>query len=349
MVKSLFLKLLSIPYSVVIFIRNKLFDIGLLSQKSFDVAVISVGNLSAGGTGKTPLIEWLLNELSVKYKVAVLSRGYKRKTKGFKIVDLNDTALSVGDEPLQIKNNYPKAVVSVCEKRVVGIENLLKQHADLDFILLDDAFQHRYVKPTYSILLTDKNKLFTNDTLLPHGSLRESRNSASRADAIVVTKCENDLTDSIRTEISNQIKKYSSANVYFSSLQYGDLFLVSNLKETSGISKKTVILCVTGIANAKPLLHQLQATYKEVKHLNFGDHFNYKASDLGRIINNFDNIANPDKAIITTQKDWMRLKSSIPEKILKRVPIYVQPVIGKLDNSSTKEILDLIESYVRKN
>ena len=176
MVKSLFLKLLSIPYSVVVFIRNKLFDIGLLNQKSFNVAVISVGNISAGGTGKTPMIEWLLNELSGKYKVAVLSRGYKRESSGFKIVNLDDTAITVGDEPLQIKNNYQNVIVSVCEKRVVGIENLLKQHDDLDFILLDDAFQHRYVKASCSILLTDRNKLFINDSML-HMAAYENLNT----------------------------------------------------------------------------------------------------------------------------------------------------------------------------
>ncbi|NNC85188.1 MAG: tetraacyldisaccharide 4'-kinase, partial [Bacteroidia bacterium] len=274
MVKSLFLKLLSIPYSIVILIRNKLFDFGVLSQKRFDLPIISVGNLSAGGTGKTPMIECLLEEFSSLKNVAVLSRGYKRKTSGFKLVELDNNVDEVGDEPMQIKNNFPNVTVAVCEERVVGIENLLKQHKDLNLILLDDAYQHRYVKPSYSILLTDKNKLFTNDSLLPHGMLREPRANAKRADMVIVTKCENNMEEKEKEQIRIDIKNYTSANVFFSSLQYAELKLVSKTNDVE-LKNDFEILCVTGIANAMYLVQYLKSRFGKVSHVNYRDHYDF--------------------------------------------------------------------------
>lgn len=344
MVKSLFLRLLSIPYSMAIYLRNKLFDFGVLSQKKFDVPVITVGNLSVGGTGKTPMIEWLLEELSSSSSIAVLSRGYKRKTSGFKMVELNNRVVQVGDEPLQIKNNYPEVSVAVCEKRVVGIENLLSKNNKLNLILLDDAYQHRYVKPSYTILLSDKNKLFTEDSLLPHGTLREPKMNADRADMVIVTKCEYDLSEEDKQLIKKEIEKFSSANVFFSSLQYADLVLVSNVTQVKP-DKETDILCVTGIASANYLVQYLKSIFNTVHHINFGDHHNFNKKEISEIVNNFDNIANNNKAIVTTQKDWMRLQFIFPKEELKRIPIYIQPIKTKLNNS--KEIIELIKRNVR--
>ena len=177
----------------------------------------------------------------------------------------------------------------------------------------------------------------------------ESREILQAEPMLLLTKCENDITDSDKTEIINQINKYSAAKIYFSTLHYGSEIMVSKVIGGYNLSETTEMLCVTGVANANPLLKYLAMKYKSVKHLNFGDHYNYKTSDIQRIINNFDNIANEDKAIITTQKDWMRLKQSIPDQILNRIPIYIQPVKSKLDSSNTREILDLIISYDGKN
>ncbi len=287
----------SIIYDLITGVRNAAFDYGWLPVASFDIPVIAVGNLSTGGTGKTPMIEYLIKHFSTR-KVAVLSRGYGRKTKGYIEVSRDHKAIQVGDEPLQFKKKFKESlVVSVCEDRVEGIRRLLLDHS-LDVILLDDAYQHRYVKASHYILLTDYSQLYYKDYLLPAGNLRESRRGASRANSIVVTKCPADLSAKKQHEIDNRLQLKASQKVYFSTISYAQQAVGANGKLVLDQLKDKEVTVITGIAKPQYFIEYLQAMFT-VEHLKFPDHYNYKASD-------FINLKK-DQIILTTEKDYMRL------------------------------------------
>ncbi|MBN1252067.1 MAG: tetraacyldisaccharide 4'-kinase, partial [Bacteroidales bacterium] len=258
---------LSIIYGIIISFRNFLFDINFLKSKEFNIPVISVGNITAGGTGKTPHVEYLISILSSKYKIAILSRGYKRKTKGFVLADTSPNSEKIGDEPAQIKNKFPDTIVAVDEKRVNGIKNLLINN--LDAIILDDAYQHRYVKPGLSILLIDFNRPISNDFLLPAGNLREHRKAQKRADIIIITKSPNNIKPIDIGLLSKKINPEYYQKIFFTNLIYGKLQSVfsKTIQSPSDFligSNIYTIVVFTGIAYTKPFLEYLNNYSKDI-------------------------------------------------------------------------------------
>ena len=301
---------LSVIYNGITTIRNLFFDWGFFKQTSFKIPVITVGNLSVGGTGKTPQIEYLIRLLGDSFKIAVLSRGYKRKTQDFVLLNDTHTAVDVGDEPLQYFNKFKNIDVAVDVNRVAGISRLI---ADVtpEVVLLDDAYQHRKVKASLSILLTKYDDLFIDDFLLPTGNLRESRSGAKRTDLILITKCPKNLTDLSKKRIVTKLKKYQK-KVFFTSITYD--------KKTSGDKniftkdlKNYQVLLITGIANPSSLLSFLQENKVNFKHCQFSDHHHFTDTEIEKIKREFACLSSSKKIILTTEKDYVRLKNSIKE------------------------------------
>jgi tetraacyldisaccharide 4'-kinase len=300
----------AVLYDLITTIRNILFDVHYLKSTSFKIPIIVVGNLSVGGTGKTPQIEYLIRLLKDTYNVSVLSRGYKRKTKGFVLVNKNHTSNDVGDEPLQYFNKFTNINVVVDEKRVAGITNLIVQKSP-EVVLLDDAFQHRKVKGSFYILLTKYDDLFTDDFLLPTGNLRESRVGAKRADIIVVTKCPDNLKKEEKERIEGKLQKFNK-QVFFTMISYADKICGSqeiSLKEL----KKFEVLLITGIANPSPLLEFLSKKDIKFTHLKYADHHHFSSKEIEVIKKKFKSINSDKKLILTTEKDYTRLNSKLIE------------------------------------
>ena len=302
----------AILYGFITSLRNYLYDKGILKSYSFDIPVIAVGNLSVGGTGKTPQIEYLIRLLSPNYKVATLSRGYKRKSEGFILADAATTAEILGDEPFQYFKKFPDIQVAVDADRKNGIEQLLNQKSRPEIILLDDAFQHRKVKAGFYILLTAYEDLFCDDFMLPTGNLRESRNGAKRANLIIVTKCPLDITELEQQNIKNKLAV--DLPIYFSSIDYDDK--VYNDTESLAVSdlKLTPKMLLAGIAKPKPFFDYLQTDKDEV--MTFSDHHHFSESDILNIKSQAI-----DKIIVTTEKDFVRLDAKILRKQLFYLPI----------------------------
>ncbi len=311
----LFRKLLfpfAILYGSITYLRNYLYDKGILKSYSFDIPVIVVGNLSVGGTGKTPQIEYLIRLLSPNYKVATLSRGYKRKSEGFILADAASTVEILGDEPFQYFKKFPDIQVAVDADRKNGIEQLLNQKSRPEIILLDDAFQHRKVKAGFYILLTAYEDLFCDDFMLPTGNPRQSRNGAKRANLIIVTKCPLDITELEQQNIKNKLAV--DLPIYFSSIDYDDK--VYNDTESLAVSdlKLTPKMLLAGIAKPKPFFDYLQTDKDEV--MTFSDHHHFSESDILNIKSQAI-----DKIIVTTEKDFVRLNAIILRKQLFYLPI----------------------------
>ena len=302
----------AILYGGITQLRNFLFDKGILKSYAFDLPVIAVGNLSVGGTGKTPQIEYLIRLLSDKYKVATLSRGYKRQSEGFILADENSNAALLGDEPFQFHHKFPNIGVAVDADRKNGIENLLSQNEKPQVILLDDAFQHRRVKAGFYILLTAYGDLFADDFMLPTGNLRESRSGAKRADVIVVTKCPGAITAAEQQQITDKIG--AGQPVFFTSIAYDDsVYSESKSVKVSKIKVPEKLL-LAGIAKPKSFFAYLQGENDVV--LTFPDHHHFTENDINAIKRQAK-----DKLIITTEKDYVRLKGQLPEEQLYYLPI----------------------------
>ena len=298
----------AIMYDLVTTFRNFLFEIDFFKQKRFPIPVIVVGNLSVGGTGKTPQIEYLIRLLKNRYQIAVLSRGYKRKTKGFMKVANSHSANEVGDEPLQFFKKFPEVFVAVDEKRVSGIEQIL-MHSNTDIVLLDDAYQHRKVTGSFYLLLTKFDDLFVDDFLLPTGNLRESRRGAQRANAIIVTKCPENFTENQQKSIKNKLEKYQKP-IFFTSISYSRILKGFSEILVDDLSNFEVLL-VTGIANPSSLTRFLYDQKITFHHLDYPDHHQFLAKDIEQIRTQFNAIQNPKKLILTTEKDYVRLSSDI--------------------------------------
>jgi tetraacyldisaccharide 4'-kinase len=279
-------------------LRNYLYQIGHKKSFQFDTVVISVGNLNVGGSGKTPMIEYLIRLLTSKYKIATLSRGYGRGTTGFRLANGSDNARTIGDEPYQLYKKFKDQIyVAVGEERALAIPTLLNDCPDVQIILLDDAFQHRAVVPQFSILVTDFQKPFYKDELLPMGRLRESRLGAARADVIVVTKCGSPESKQLNA-VKEEIAHYAPGKpIFFSTIKYLQPVAMGTNKELT----KEVIL-VTGIANSKPFVEHLSKTYKVRKHFRFEDHYRYSVEDLNKINSEAGSVS-----ILTTEKDMVKL------------------------------------------
>jgi len=304
--KILFWKL-SIQFSLVTSIRNFIYNIGVIKSHQFNLPIISVGNLVLGGSGKTPTIEYLIRLLSKNYKIAVLSRGYGRKSNGFIIADSNSDANLIGDEPMQYYRKFKNIIVSVGSNRVRGINKLIKLNSKPEIILLDDAYQHRRVKPEMSILLTKFNDLYSDDNIFPLGNLRESKSNANRADIILVTKCDKNISKDQKRHIIQKLNIGDNQKIYFSSIKYSKMLYDKESSKLLSEFKNIKFTLVTGIANSSHMVNYLKDNDFNFNHLSFKDHHNYSNSDISNINNN--------EIVITTEKDYVKLYSRVTTKL----------------------------------
>ena len=329
---------------MLIWIRNKLFDRNILLRSvSFNFPIICVGNLAVGGTGKTPMVEFLIRLLKNKYSVATLSRGYKRKTTGFAIANENSTALDIGDEPMQFHKKFPKVTVAVAEERLVAIPQLLHDKPGTDVIILDDAFQHRSVRAGLNILLTEYKNLFTRDFVLPAGDLRDVRSSMKRAEIIIVTKCKSYLSDEEKNDLINEINPLPHQKIFFTKLEYGSPYHLFN-KQERFLSPDTNILLICGIANPKPLKEVLNVYVPTYEMMLFKDHHIFDIDDLEQIKKEFNRIESTNKMILTTEKDGVRLAKFQSE--LKDLPIYVFPIRHKILFSEEAQFAGIVNRFI---
>ena len=336
---------LSWIYAAIMGIRNMLFDKGVLKQTACGVPSICVGNLAVGGTGKTPHTEYLLRLLTAQgLRTAMLSRGYGRRTKGFIEATAASTGAEVGDEPLQVKQKFPDTRVTVCESRVEGCERLLQMPAGTEpqVIVLDDAYQHRYIKAGLYLLLTDYSNLFTDDCVLPAGRLRENRSGAKRADAIIVTKCPETLGEEEREGIRHKINRYSPAPVFFSFVGYGALqpgFAETPKWQSAYGEGRVLIVC--GIARPEPFIARWQGQAKETNVLRYPDHHAFTPEEIRQMAE----AAQEASCIVTTEKDMMRLKA-LPLPLEMKKKLYYQPIEITFSNSEKQKFNNLILNYV---
>lgn len=338
-------------YGSIVRFRNWLFDIGLKKSKSFSIPIISVGNITVGGSGKTPHVEYLIRLLHDKAKIAVLSRGYKRKSHGYILANESTTMPEIGDEPFQMHQKFSDIYVAVDTKRARGIENLQNDEAskDVDVVLLDDAFQHRYVKPGINILLVDYHRLIIYDKMLPAGRLREPLSGKNRADIVIITKCPKDLKPMEFRVLTKAMDLYPFQKLYFTSIDYDTPKGVFEEKQIELDKLQDYhVLLLTGIASPKQMEHDLKPMTKDITNLSFGDHHSFKGKDIDRINDTFESMPEP-RIIITTEKDAVRLRETdgLYEKVksnMYELPIKVSFMLDQQDNFNEKII-----SYVRKN
>jgi tetraacyldisaccharide 4'-kinase len=341
---------LAVIFWVVAYLRNLLFDLHIFSSTHFSIPLIAVGNLSTGGTGKTPHVEYLIRLLQPSYSLGTLSRGYGRSTKGFRLAGEKDGTTEIGDEPLQYFKKFSGLVVAVDESRRDGIRQLLSHDPALEVVLLDDAFQHRWIKPGLSLLLTDYQKLYSNDYLLPAGSLREPISGAKRADVIIVTKTPKVLSPIISREIIAKLKPAANQRILFSYIQHGEWVPFGGGSTLSLPSKRVnTILLVAGIANSYPLQEHLRQSCEELVLKSFPDHHSYSSKDMDTIQASFEKIVTRNKIIITTEKDAMRLLSERYEKWVSLLPWYFVPIEIEFHDGYKEQFNKLILNYVTES
>jgi tetraacyldisaccharide 4'-kinase len=340
----------SLIYALIIWIRNKMFDNGWLSSSTFNLPLIGIGNLTSGGTGKSPMVEFILARFINHFKIAVLSRGYKRKTTGYALANPQSTALEIGDEPMQFYNKFPSVAIAVGEERIVAIPQLLHDVPETEVIILDDAYQHRYITPGLNILLTDYNNLFTRDWFLPTGDLRDLKSGYKRADVLAVTKCPPDLTLEQKDELIDELKPLAHQQMFFTCIHYGIPYHLFT-KEKRPLNDKTEALLISGIASPKPLKKFLADNTAAYYDMLYGDHHIFSIDDLKDIRKRFENINSQNKILITTEKDAMRLIKF--EQALIDYPIYVLPIDMKFlfggERAFTELIANFISTFKHKN
>ena len=343
--------LISVPlswlYGMVVHIRHKLFDLKILRSEEFDIPVVCIGNLTVGGTGKTPVAELLIERFSEHYRVGVLSRGYRRRTKGFVLSTPASSARTIGDEPRQMKLKYPSVPVAVCEKRAEGIRLLRKAHPEIELIILDDAFQHRYVEPWVNILLMDYNNPVYRDRLLPWGRLRDTRNQIHRANFVLVTKCPDDLNPLDMRIVINSLGLFPYQSLYFTRMRQGEITPLFADRAVGKVREGDPVIAMSGIANPVPLLESLRKRFDVVAELTFDDHHTYRLSDMRRLEALF--AAYPDAVVLTTEKDAVKLthRKKVPEAVQQR--LYYVPIHVSFVADSESEFLRQLELYVRTN
>ena len=371
----------SLLYALVVKIRNWCFDKKLLSSTAFNLPIICVGNLAVGGTGKSPMVELLIRTLRSSFEIAVLSRGYKRKTRGYALANESTTALDIGDEPMQFHQKFPDIAVAVGEERIVAIPQLLHDRPDTKAIILDDAFQHRSVRAGMNILLTDYSNLFTRDWWLPSGDLRDAPSSYRRADIIIVTKCPEELSEEERRAIVVEIGPLSHQRVFFTSICYGEPYLITGqptggvedgqptggeddrpakdgedgagpagvanggqTKTSITVNDQVEVLLVTGIANPAPLKRWLDEHSRTYYELEYGDHHIFSIDDLNTMTRRFDSLTAGRKIILTTEKDAVRLTKFRQE--LEGLPFYVLPITPRFLFGEEPVFNDLITKFI---
>lgn len=330
-------------YWLAISIRNFLYNKGVFKSASFALPLICVGNLSVGGTGKSPMIEYLVTRLKDKFKVATLSRGYKRKTKGYALANKNTTALDIGDEPMQFHLKFPDVPVAVGEERIVAIPQLLHDRPETEAILLDDAFQHRTIKAGLNILLTDYNNLFTRDFYLPTGDLRDNKSSYKRAEIIIVTKCKPDLPESEKLEIIEEIKPLTHQHIFFTAIEYGTPYHIKH-RNPIQLDEQREVLLVSGIANPRPLKKMLERQTKVYYMMQYADHHIFSIDDLNDIKKKFEELDGKDKIILTTEKDAVRLAKF--DSQVSTLPLFVLPVKHHFLFNEEAQFDSLVENFI---
>ena len=334
---------LSVAYGSIIWLRNFLFDKNILKSSAFNFPIICVGNLAVGGTGKSPMVEYLIRLLKEEFKVATLSRGYKRKTTGFAIANESTTALDIGDEPMQFHKKFSDVTVAVAEERLVAIPQLLHDKPETQVIILDDAFQHRHIRAGLNILLTEFKNLFTRDFILPAGDLRDVQSSSKRANVIIVTKCPSHLNEEERNKIIKEIKPLPHQEVFFTRIEYSIPYHLFTSKEMF-LNPETHILLICGIANPKPIKEMLNSYSATYDMMAFNDHHIFDIDDLKNIKKQFEKIESPDKIILTTEKDGVRLAKF--ENELKDLPVFVFPIKHKIMFGEEEKFSEIIHEFI---
>jgi tetraacyldisaccharide 4'-kinase len=324
-----------------------MFDLRVLSSKHFDIPVIGVGNLSTGGTGKTPHVEFLIELLKNQYQIAVLSRGYKRKTRGFHLVTANQPASETGDEPLQICRKFPEVLVAVDEKRTRGIAQIRQLFPHINLIILDDAFQHRYVTPSLNVLITGFYDPFFDDFVLPSGNLREFKSGAKRADVLIVSKTPSIFPVLARKYFIDKVEKYNIKKVFFSTLQYG-AWVPVNTGFAPEPSYKSIFL-LTGIANPSILEEYLRRYCKELIRKTYPDHHQFTESDLLDLVKDFGSRSGGPKAVVMTEKDYMRIKEGSLLEIISKIPVFYIPVKVVLHKPDTVQFVEFLSGFLTEN
>ena len=335
----------SIVYGVVIIIRNWLYDAGLFKSTAFKTPVIVIGNLAIGGAGKSPMTEYLIRLFKTDTQLATLSRGYGRKTKGYVLAGATDTAETIGDEPAQFKHKFPDVTVAVCEDRVHGIDQLIPQH---NLIILDDAYQHRAVKPGLSILLFDHNTISSPQLILPAGNLREPFGGRWRADIIIISKCPDSLSNHQQQKIAGIIEPLPYQQLYFTTIAYKQLQYISGVESNIQIDKDTTVFLLTGIANPQPLLQHLQNNTGKIIHHNYPDHHQFTLKNITKLADDFVAASQQKKIIITTEKDAQRLRVHELLPIVNKLPILVIPIGVKFLNNDSKKFDQTLKDYVKQ-
>lgn len=352
LIKYAILLPLSVLYGLITYVRNKLYDFGVLKSYSPQISSIVVGNLAVGGTGKTPHAEMILSLFENQYKVAFLSRGYKRKSKGFLLADANTDCLKIGDEPYQIFRKFKNTIVAVDENRVHGVNQLLNIYNDLELVLLDDAFQHRAINPGFKIILTDYSNLYTRDSMLPFGALREYATGSRRTDVVVVTKCPRNISEQDSDEIRQKLKLSGNQSVYFSTILYDSIRPLFDT-QLSGvnllISYDLEVLLVTGIVSHLPLVEKLEMEGAKVEVMAFSDHHQFTIDNYAQIERNFISLPSMSKIILVTEKDAARIVEDVnfPESLKKDtyyIPITIEILHNKQSLFETQ-----IKNYVETN
>jgi len=327
----------SLLFGVITCVRNKLYDWKCIPSVQYDdIYVISVGNITVGGTGKTPFVEYLIRLLSQYYRLAVLSRGYKRKTKGFQFVDNNLTPSDVGDEPYQIKRKFSNIVVAVDTDRIRGIAKIREKYPEIQVVLLDDAFQYRKIKPNYSILLVDYNRPLYHDSMMPGGRLREWPCFAKRADIMIVTKSPERITPVVQQVIKQHYARFFSHDLYFTTLRYGEplaVFPNSKSLSTSDLKQYSVLM-ITGIAHPKPFEDYLRQHAASVQVISFPDHHAFTEKDITHIIERWNTIPTTNKILLTTEKDAVRLQQMKVHETIAKYTYYVPVEVNFINELS---------------
>lgn len=339
----IFLLPLSLLYWLAVFFRNWLFDKQLLRTAQFGMPLITVGNLAVGGTGKSPLIEYLAALLHLDFKVAALSRGYRRRTRGYALASASSTALEIGDEPLALYRKFPDVAVAVGEERLLAIPELLHDRPETEVILLDDAFQHRSIEAGLSILLTEYANLYTRDFYLPTGDLRDLKSRYKAASMLLVTKCPAGLTEQQRATLLAELAPVEGQPVYFTTLDYGDPYHLTS-KEKSTLTGKEEILLVTGISNPRPLKQYIEMHSATYQQLTYRDHHIFTIEDFNDMRAEFEQLNSGNRILVTTEKDAVRLEKFSSE--IAALPWYVLPIEHRFLFDEKDQFDQLIKSYI---
>jgi tetraacyldisaccharide 4'-kinase len=344
-----FLRLLLFPFSLIygliVVIRNWCYDADIFKSYSAQLPVISVGNLEVGGAGKSPMTEYLIRLFKSEYKLATLSRGYGRETRGYLTATTTTNATQIGDEPAQFARKFPEITVAVCEDRVTGIKDLQTDH---NVIILDDAYQHRAVKPGFSILLFDYNKIGDLRLLLPAGNYREPFSGRKRADVIIISKCPGQLSDAEQQNLIKRIKPYPHQQVFFTSIAYQPLKTLGGATSDILIDTDTTVFLLTGIANAVPLVWYIQKSTQHIIHHNYPDHHRFSLKNIAKLAAEFSACTSKNKVIITTEKDAQRLVEHDLLPAVSQLPFLVLPIGIQFLNNGEQSFNNSVINYVRQ-